>query len=160
MKEISKRILILHILFGFAIALWLVAVLGRAAYTAGNQIKYTEGRFYECADGWYDDEGNEFNIEKYVFSENDLNKETVLHYKIPEKAEFDGDVALCFYSRGMNFDVYSNGEEGPEEIFSYDQEAAKLSGTDIGLTVHVVPLCEDDTDNEITIAITPTEISS
>ena len=48
--------------------MWFVAVLVRAARTEGYQILFSEGRYWDCAQGWYDDEGNVFNIEEYLFT--------------------------------------------------------------------------------------------
>ncbi len=170
MEQKKKSIIVLHLLFLAAIALWLIAVLLRAALTEGDQIAYRSGDVFLCADGWYDDEGNKCNIEKYVFTRADVGKEIVFHYKVPEGVSFEGDTALCFFSRGMNFRIYSTAQKdspyyglegsGSQEIFAYDQKAARLSGTDIGLTVHVAPLRMTDKQSEISIAITPTEYSA
>ncbi len=80
-KSVSRTLL--HLLFFFACAMWFVAVLVRAARTEGYQILYSEGRYWDCAQGWYDDEGNVCNIEEYLFTEDDVGKGMIFHYRIP-----------------------------------------------------------------------------
>ena len=71
-KNVSRTLL--HLLFFFACAMWFVAVLVRAGRTEGYQILFSEGRYWDCAQGWYDDEGNVCNIEEYLFTEDDVGK--------------------------------------------------------------------------------------
>jgi hypothetical protein len=52
--------------------LWLGSVLIKAARAPGNQILYEKGDYFDCCDGWYDDDGNVFNIEKLVFTKEDV----------------------------------------------------------------------------------------
>ena len=158
-KDVSRTIL--HLLFFFAVGIWLIAVLVRAARTEGDQILYSEGRFWDCSQGWYDDEGNVYNIEEYVFTRDDVGKEKVFHYRIPEGVDLVGDESLCFFSRGMNFRLFSTTPEGTEyDLGAYDQNAANLSGTDIGLSYHVISLRQTNESDEISMAITPTEYSA
>ena len=66
------------------IVLWLVSVLFKAGRFEGHQILIDKGQYYDCCEGWYDDEGNVFNIEKLVFTKEDVGKEKVVHYQIPD----------------------------------------------------------------------------
>lgn len=158
-KNVSRTLL--HLLFFFACAIWFVAVLVRAGRTEGYQILFSEGRYWDCAQGWYDEEGNVCNIEEYLFTEDDVGKEMIFHYRIPEQVDLVGDESLCFFSRGMNFRLFSTTPEGTEyDLGAYDQNAANLSGTDIGLSYHVVSLRHTDRSNVISMAITPTEYSA
>ena len=150
--------------------MWLGSVLIKAARADGNQIIFEEGEYFDCNEGWYDDEGNVFNIEKLVFTKNDVLKEKIIHYRIPEECKLKGGEAICFFSRGIDFTVWANAPEdnpystskelGSRTIYEYKQNAAYLSGKDIGLTVQVVPINTMDKYNEISIAITPTEYSA
>ena len=47
-----------------------------------------------------------------------------------------------------------------KKIYEFKQNAAKLSGSDIGLSGHYVPICEEDENDEITLAITPADTSA
>ena len=152
------------------IVMWLGSVLIKAVRAPGNQILYEQGDYFECCEGWYDDDGNVFNIEKLVFTKEDVLKEKVIHYQIPESCKLKGGEAICFFSRGMDFTVYTTAPEdspyyGSEELgsrtlYEFKQNSAHLSGSDIGLTVQVVPINTMDKYNEISIAITPTEYSA
>ncbi len=52
MKKKNVNRTLLHLLFFFAVGIWLIAVLVRAARTEGDQILYSEGiadqEMYEC----------------------------------------------------------------------------------------------------------------
>ena len=37
--------------------IWLGSVIIKAARTDGNQIIFDNGDYYDCCEGWYDDEG-------------------------------------------------------------------------------------------------------
>ena len=150
--------------------MWLGSVLIKAARADGNQIIFEEGEYFDCNEGWYDDEGNVFNIEKLVFTKNDVLKEKIIHYRIPEECKLKGGEAICFFSMGIDFTVWANAPEdnpystskelGSRTIYEYKQNAAYLSGKDIGLTVQVVPINTMDKYNEISLAITPQEYSA
>ncbi|MDY6398801.1 MAG: GGDEF domain-containing protein [Treponema sp.] len=150
--------------------LWLGSVLIKAARADGNQIIFEEGEYFDCSEGWYDDEGNVFNIEKLVFTKSDVLKEKIIHYRIPEECKLKGGEAICFFSRGIDFTVWANAPEdnpyssskelGSRTIYEFKQNAAYLSGKDIGLTVQIVPINTMDKYNEISIAITPREYSA
>ncbi len=150
--------------------LWLVSVLFKAYRAEGNQICSDDVEYYDMCEGWYDDEGNVYNIEEVVFTKDDVSKEKVLHYRIPDDCKLNGGEAICFFSRGMDFTVYATAPEdspyyGSEElgsrtIYEYKQNSANLSGSDIGLTVQVVPLNIMDRYNEISISIVPSEYSA
>ena len=158
-KRISN--VVFYTFFALTIVLWLAVVLIKAATAEGAQIVQTEEDYFSCAEGWYDDDGNTVNLEDYVFEEEDINKEKVFYYRIPEEVEIKGDEALCFFSRGMNFRMYCKTQVGTKyDLFQYDQNAAGLSGTDVGLSLHVVSLKQADKQNKIAIAITPTEFSA
>ena len=59
----------IYLLFYMVIILaWLGSVLIKAARAPGNQILFEKGDYFDCCDGWYDDDGNVFNIEKLVFT--------------------------------------------------------------------------------------------
>lgn len=161
----------IYLLFYMLIfVMWLGSVLIKAARTDGNQIVVEKGEYFDCCDGWYDDEGNVFNIEKLVFTKEDVLKEKVIHYQIPGDCTLKGGEAICFFSRGIDFTVrttipedspYSGSKElGSRTIYEYKQNAAYLSGKDIGLTVQVVPINVMDKYNEISMTITPTEYSA
>ncbi len=149
---------------------WLGSVLIKAARAPGDQILFEKGDYFDCCEGWYDDDGNVFNIEKLVFTKDDVLKEKVIHYQIPESCKLKGGEALCFFSRGMDFTVYTTAPEdstyyaseelGSRTLYEYKQNSAHLSGSDIGLTVQVVPINTMDKYNELSIAITPTEYSA
>ena len=62
------------------IVMWLGSVLIKAARTPGDQILFEKGDYFDCCEGWYDDEGNVFNIEKLVFTRDDVLKEKTIHY--------------------------------------------------------------------------------
>lgn len=67
----------------------------------------------------------------------------------------------AFFSRGMNFRVFCKTQVGTNyDLYKYDQNAAGLSGTDVGLSLHVVSLKQADKQGKIAIAITPTEYSA
>ena len=150
--------------------MWLGSVLIKAERTDGNQIIVEKGDYFDCCDGWYDNEGNVFNIEKLVFTKDDVLKEKVIHYQIPESCNLKGGEAICFFSRGIDFSVYTTAPEGSSyygskelgsrTIYEYKQNAAHLTGKDIGLTVQVVPINTMDKYNELSMAITPTEYSA
>ena len=150
--------------------MWLGSVLIKAERTDGNQIIVEKGDYFDCCEGWYDDEGNVFNIEKLVFTRDDVLKEKVIHYQIPESCNLKGGEAICFFSRGIDFSVYTTAPEGSSyygskelgsrTIYEYKQNAAHLTGKDIGLTVQVVPINTMDKYNELSMAITPTEYSA
>ena len=72
-KEYLKHNLYL-ILYSLLVLLWLVSVLFKAYRTEGDQIIAHEGYYYDCSEGWYDDEGNVYNIENIVFSRDDVLK--------------------------------------------------------------------------------------
>ena len=150
--------------------MWLGSVLIKAERTDGNQIIVEKGDYFDCCEGWYDNEGNVFNIEKLVFTKDDVLKEKVIHYQIPESCNLKGGEAICFFSRGIDFSVYTTAPEGSSyygskelgsrTIYEYKQNAAHLTGKDIGLTVQVVPINTMDKYNELSMAITPTEYSA
>ena len=150
--------------------MWLGSVLIKAERTDGNQIIVEKGDYFDCCEGWYDDEGNVFNIEKLVFTRDDVLKEKVIHYQIPESCNLKGGEAICFFSRGIDYTVYATAPEGSSyygakelgsrTIYEYKQNAAHLTGKDIGLTVQVVPINTMDKYNELSMAITPTEYSA
>ncbi|MCR5418508.1 MAG: GGDEF domain-containing protein [Lachnospiraceae bacterium] len=158
-------------IFYFVIVfLWLGSVLFKAYRTEGDQIIFKEGDYYDCSEGWYDDEGNVYNIEDIVFTRDDVLKEKVIHYRIPEDCKLDGGEAICFFARGLDFTVYTTAPEdspyygsaelGSRTVYEYKQNSAKLSGDDIGLTVQVVPINIMDRYNEISISMVPTEYSA
>ena len=168
-KEYLKHNLYL-ILYSLLVLLWLVSVLFKAYRTEGDQIIAHEGDYYDCSEGWYDDEGNVYNIENIIFTRDDVLKEKVIHYRIPEDCQLNGGEAICFFARGMDFTVYATAPEdspyygsqefGTRTIYEFKQNAANLSGDDIGLTVQVVPINIMDKYNEISIAMVPTEYSA
>ena len=150
--------------------MWLGSVFIKATRADGNQILVEKGDYFDCCEGWYDDDGNVFNIEKLVFTKDDVLKEKIIHYQIPESCNLKGGEAICFFSRGIDFKVYATAPEdspyysskelGSRIIYEYKQNAAHLSGKDIGLTVQVVPINTMDKYNEISMAITPQEYSA
>lgn len=168
-KEYLKHNLYL-ILYSLLVVFWFVAILFKAYRTEGDQIIAHEGDYYDCSEGWYDDEGNVYNIENIVFSRDDVLKEKVIRYRIPEDCQLNGGEAICFFARGMDFTVYATAPEGSpyygsqefgtRTIYEFKQNAANLSGDDIGLTVQVVPINIMDKYNEISIAMVPTEYSA
>ena len=168
-KEYLKHNLYL-ILYSLLVLLWLVSVLFKAYRTEGDQIIAHEGDYYDCSEGWYDDEGNVYNVENIIFTRDDVLKEKVIHYRIPEDCQLNGGEAICFFARGMDFTVYATAPEdspyygsqefGTRTIYEFKQNAANLSGDDIGLTVQVVPINIMDKYNEISIAMVPTEYSA
>lgn len=168
-KEYLKHNIYL-ILYSLLVLMWLVAILFKAYRTDGDQIIAHEGDYYDCSEGWYDDDGNVYNIENIIFSRDDVLKEKVIHYRIPEDCQLNGGEAICFFARGMDFTVYATAPEdspyygsqefGTRTIYEFRQNAANLSGDDIGLTVQVVPINIMDKYNEISIAMVPTEYSA
>jgi len=158
------------LVFFVIIVMWLGSVLIKAARTPGDQIRLEKGDYFDCCEGWYDDEGNVFNIEKLVFTKEDVLKEKTIHYRIPENCKLKGGEAICFFTRGMDFTVYTTApkdspyyaseELGSRTLYEYKQNSAHLTGSDIGLTVQVVPINTMDKYNELSIAITPTEYSA
>ncbi|MBR4759134.1 MAG: GGDEF domain-containing protein [Lachnospiraceae bacterium] len=170
MQEQNKRHNLFLIIYMFIIVLWLVSVLFKAGRFEGHQILIDKGQYYDCCEGWYDDEGNVFNIEKLVFTKEEVGKEKVVHYQIPDDCKLTGGEAICFFSRGMDFNVYATAPEGSpyygsdefgsRDIYEYRQNSANLSGKDIGLTVQVVPINIMDRYNEISISIIPAEYSA
>ena len=163
-----KRHNIYIIFYILIFVIWLGSVLIKAERADGNQIILEKGDYYDCSEGWYDDYGNAFNIEELVFTKDDVLKEKIIHYHIPEDCKLKGGEAICFFARGIDFTVYATAsEDNPyydsEELGSrtiYNQNIANLSGKDIGLTVQVVPINTMDKYNEISMAITPTEYSA
>ncbi len=170
MMKTNKKHNISLLIYIFIILLWFVSLLVKAYRADGDQIIFHDGDYYDCSVGWYDDEGNVYNIEEIVFTKDDVLKEKVIHYRIPEDCELNGGEALCFFSRGMDFTVYTTAPEdspyyGSEEfgsrtVYEFKQNPARLSGNDIGLTVQVVPISIPDKHNEISISIVPAEYSA
>ena len=123
--------------------MWLGSVFIKATRADGNQILVEKGDYFDCCEGWYDDQGNVFNIEKLVFTKDDVLKEKIIHYQIPESCNLKGGEAICFFSRGIDFTVYATAPEdspyygskelGSRIIYEYKQNAAHLSGKDIRL---------------------------
>ena len=152
------------------VVLWLVSMLIKAERTEGRQIRFDDEQYFDCNEGWYDDDGKVFNIEELVFTREDVLKEKTVHFRIPEDWKLNNGDALCFFSRGMDFKVYATAHEdspnygsedfGSRDIYEYQQNAANLSGNDIGLTVQVVPINVQDKYNELSISITPAEYSA
>ena len=170
MKNIYRKHNIYLIVYTSIVLLWLVSVLFKAYRADGDQILVHDGDYYDICDGWYDDEGNVYNIENIVFTKADVSKEKIIHYRIPEDCKLNGGEAICFFARGMDFRVYATApkdspyygsdEFGSRTIYEFKQNSAKLSGKDIGLTVQVVPISITDRYNEISISIVPTEYSA
>ena len=170
MKNIYRKHNIYLIVYTSIVLLWLVSVLFKAYRAEGDQILVHDGDYYDICDGWYDDEGNVYNIENIVFTKADVSKEKIIHYRIPEDCKLNGGEAICFFARGMDFRVYATApkdspyygsdEFGSRTIYEFKQNSAKLSGKDIGLTVQVVPISITDRYNEISISIVPTEYSA
>ncbi len=152
------------------VVLWLVSMLIKAERTEGRQILFDNEEYFDCNEGWYDDEGKVFKIEELVFTREDVLKEKTVHYRIPEDWKLNNGDALCFFSRGMDFKVYATAPEGSpnygsedfgsRDIYEYNQNSANLSGNDVGLTVQVVPINIQDKYNELSISIIPTEYSA
>ncbi|MCR4741312.1 MAG: diguanylate cyclase [Treponema sp.] len=159
-------------LYCLLIVLWVVAVLIKAYRAPGNQILYRAPAYFDCSAGWYDDRGNILDIDDLTFSKSEVGKERILHYQIPSDYNLCENQAICFFSRGMDFDVYaqsfncnSSDSENfnrfePRKIYEFRQNAARLSGEDIGLTAQIVPLHCSDKESEITLVITPAEYSA
>ena len=170
MKKEYRKHNIYLILYVLLVVLWLGSVLFKAYRTDGDQILFHDGYYYDCTEGWYDDEGNVYNIENIVFTRDDVLKEKIIHYRIPDDCKLDSGDAICFFARGMDFTVYATAPEdspyyGSEEfgtrtLYEFKQNAANLSGEDIGLTVQVVPINIMDKYNEISISMVPTEYSA
>lgn len=97
MKERRISGIVFHSIIILTIVLWLVVILVKAATAEGSQIVYSEGDFFKCAEGWYDDDGNTVNLEEHVFKEEELGKEKIFYYRIPEEVEIKGDEAICFF---------------------------------------------------------------
>lgn len=168
-KEYFKHNLFIFI-YILIFALWLVSILIKAGRAEGEQIISHKGDYYECNEGWYDDEGNVYNIEEIVFSKEDVLKEKVIHYRIPDDCTLTGGEAICFFARGMDLTVYATADEdspyygledfGSRTIYEFKQNSANLTGKDIGLTVQVVPISISDKYNEISISMIPSEYSA
>ena len=169
MKKYLKAY-ILGIVLCLSIVLWLIAVMVKASRTEGDQILYREGAYYNCAEGWYDDSGNAVNLEKLVFKKSDVLKTKIYHYRIPEEFELGESDSICFFCRGIDFNVYvtapvdssffDSPEFGSRKLYEFNQNSANLSGQDIGLTLQTIPIYRSDKENIITIEITPTEYSA
>ncbi len=87
----------------------------------------------------------------WIFHQTGMDKNRILTLAIPVFVHGLNDLfcelssmymeSLCFFSRGMNFRLFTTTPEGTEyDLGAYDQNAANLSGTDIGLSYHVVSL--------------------
>ncbi len=74
MKEQYRKHNIFLMVYILAVALWLVSVMIKASRTEGDQIIFNDGEYYDCTEGWYDDEGNVYNIENVVFTKDDVSK--------------------------------------------------------------------------------------
>ncbi len=167
-KNLSHNIFIL--LFIAVILVWFITALFQAYRAEGYQILFEESEFFPCNDNWYYEQNDSINISKIKYSVEDLNKEHVYQYKIPENAVKGDNYALCFYSRGVDFTAYMSSTDSSkyyEEnefddtvFYNYKQNSAGLAGNDIGLVAQIVPLYWTDTGNEITLKVIPTETSA
>ncbi len=129
-----------------------------------------EPELFFCNENWYDDQGNYFNIEDKSFSQSDLRKIQVFHYKIPEDLEIKTNQALCFFTRGLDLTVYitadsenrysSSREYGTRKVYEFKQNGAGLAGNDIGLVTQIVPLSPTDAGNVLHFYVDPAEHSA
>ena len=160
-KQYAKHNIFLAIYFSI-IALWVAAILTKAYRAPGDQILRHEGSYFDCSEGWYDDDGNPVNIETIKFQKSELSKTYNFHYRLPQNYNFREGEAICFYSRAMDFEVYVMEGDGTEKrkIYDFKQNAAKLSGSDIGLCLQHVAICKEDKNNEIIFSITPADTAA
>ncbi|MCR4746213.1 MAG: GGDEF domain-containing protein [Lachnospiraceae bacterium] len=153
-------------IFYTIILLWFIFNGIIAHLTEKNQIFFSEGVKFECSENWYDDDGNKFNIKDLKFSKEDLGKKHTVHFQIPSDIELTDNYAICFFSRGMDFNVYMQATENsvyddPEEygkqyFYEYTQDSAGMAGPDIGLKMQIIPIYWTDIGNEVSFEIIPT----
>ena len=142
------------------IFIWLCAIHIRAFHIDGNQIHFEKDTFYECNEGWYDDEGNVVDISKIKFTRSDLGKQHNYHLYISELYNIGEDDSLCFFSRGLDLRAYISKSDSRRKIYEYYQNGAGLAGNDIGLEMQTVPIHKNDKKHELTLIITPTETTA
>ncbi|MCR4587356.1 MAG: hypothetical protein K5682_03005, partial [Lachnospiraceae bacterium] len=141
--------------------LWLLSVLLWAWKTPGEQITYTDAKYYNFNFDWYDEEGNTFNMHEYKYQTSQVDREVTLYYDLPKNLVLGPDYALCFMSRGIDFRVYLEDQAGnKEEIYAFDQNGAGFAGKDIGLTVQFVPIRPRDLGKTLTFVNTPRSTNS
>ncbi len=158
------------IMLTISIGVWLSIMLIQAYQAGGMQIKIEIDNPYYCDNGWYDDEGNTYDISNVAFSKDELLNEYTFHYKIPTDIELGDNYAICFFSRGVNLkaymsstedSVYYEDDEFENTLFyEFSQNGAGLAGHDIGLVAQIVPIYWTDLGNEVTFVVTPTEVSA
>ena len=66
-KVIKRKVFI--ITFVLVVLCWFIMIGYKAHLTEGNQILLPEEDYFDCSEGWYDDEGNTFNIEDISFDQ-------------------------------------------------------------------------------------------
>ncbi len=170
MNDLAKRKRIFILIICLLIVLWLCSMLVKATRTEGSQVLISEGSYYSCSQGWYDDAGNIYNMDKIDYNEEDLGKEHIYHYKIPYNLVIGEGFSICFFSRGLDYKVYATADEkstyygskdlGSRPLYEFHQNGAGMTGTDTGLVLQTVPISKTDIENEITLSITPTEVSA
>lgn len=167
-KVIKRKVFI--ITFVLIVLCWFIMIGYKAHLTEGNQILLPEEDYFDCSEGWYDDEGNTFNIEDISFDEDDIQKEFEFHYLIPADLYLDDNYSICFFSRALDMEAYMLATEesvyddpetyGQQYFYEYEQNGAGLSGNDIGVVVHTIPIYWTDSGNEVTLILKPTEVTA
>ncbi len=162
--KLTNRIFITA--FVLLIAIWFILAASKAYFAEGTQIITYPEHYFSCSEGWFDDYGNDLDITKVIFTEEDLGKQFEFHYQIPVDLELQDNYSICFYSRGMDIDAYMSATEdspyndpdeyGDQFFFEFRQESAGLSGNDIGLVAQIIPIYWSDIGNVVTFIITPT----
>ncbi len=170
MKDLALRKIIFITILCLLVAVWICSLLFKASKVDGNQIFLAEGEYYSCSQGWYDGDGNVVKIDEIEFTGEDLGKEHLYYYHIPKDITVGEGYSICFFTRGMDFNVYaiaaedskynSSNEYGSRQLYEFHQNGAGLTGTDTGLVLQTVPISKTDIKNIIALAVTPTEVSA
>ncbi len=170
MKNAIHRHNIFILVFCVITAIWVISMLLKAYMVEGSQILFSEGKSYSCSYGWFDESNHRVNMNEITFTKEDLGKKHFYRYNIPKGFIISEGDSICFFCRGMDFKAYvktpitakyfGSDEYGSRKIYEYSQNAAGLSGTDIGLVAQTIPIYKTDTANEITFVITPRETSA
>ncbi len=167
MDALKVRHIIFNLILTIIVFLWFISAVVITLKKDGNQVLISEADYFECTEGWYDDEGNVYDMSNVSFTKDDIGKEFVFHYQIPTDISFGDNYSICFFTRGMNLNVcmratedspyYDPEEYGTEYFYKYNQNGSGIAGNDIGLVVQIVPLYWADIGNEVTFEVTPTE---
>ena len=168
MKEKNLKHVLLMLILVIPVIFWFVTVGYIMHTTEGTQLPIAEEDVnYDCNEGWYDDAGNTYDMNKITFEEGDVDQQLTLHYSMPDDLAYEDGLAICFLCRGMDFEVYSKSDGkdgrpdadkmGERSVYEFSQNGAGLSGRDIGLTLQTVPINITHKGNEITFIITPTD---